>query len=131
MFFSEGQTRVYLYTEAVDMKKSFTGLYALTKHVLMEDPLSGHLFVFLNRKRTYMKVLYFDRSGFCLWAKRLERGRFHVPDGKEKHELSYTELKLILEGIELENIRRKKRFSFAKRNDFSCGSERGVLHHQA
>ncbi len=131
MFYPEGQTRVYLYSGAVDMKNSFTGLYALTKQILQEDPVSGHLFVFFNRKRDYVKVLYFDRSGFCLWSKRLERGRFHTPLPSGKHEISYTELKLILEGIEIKNIRRRKRFSLAKK-EILCGESNGeVLHHQA
>jgi len=131
MFYPEGQTRVYLYTGAVDMKNSFTGLYALTKEFLEEDPVSGHLFVFFNRRRDYVKVLYFDRSGFCLWSKRLERGRFHAPGPEGKHEVSYTELKLILEGIEIENIRRRKRFSLAEREVICGSSPAEVLRHQA
>lgn len=131
MFYPEGQTRVYLYSGAVDMKNSFTGLYALTKQVLTEDPVSGHLFVFFNRKRDYVKVLYFDRSGFCLWSKRLERGRFKTPSGESKHEVSYTELKMILEGIELKNIRRRKRFSMGEREVFSCTTSGAVIEHQA
>lgn len=76
MFFPEGQIRVHLYGQPVDMRKSFDGLYALTRHGLGQDPLSGRLFVFINRRATQMKVLYWDRTGFCLWAKRLEQGRF-------------------------------------------------------
>ena len=131
MFYPEGQMRVYLYGGAVDMRNSFTGLYALTKQVLREDPLSGQLFVFFNRNRDYVKVLYFDRSGFCLWSKRLERGRFKTPSGAGKHEVSYTELKMILEGIELKNIRRRKRFSFGEREVFSCTPNDAVLEHRA
>lgn len=76
MFFPEGQIRVHLFGRPTDMRKSFDGLYALTRNELQQDPLSGRLFVFINRRGTQIKVLYFDRSGFCLWAKRLERGRF-------------------------------------------------------
>lgn len=76
MFFPEGRIRVFLYGAPVDMRKSFDGLYALARHGLQQDPLSGHLFVFVNRRATQMKVLYFDRSGWCVWAKRLEAGRF-------------------------------------------------------
>lgn len=112
MFFPEGNTRVFFYREPVDMRKSFSGLYALTKNVLLEDPLSGHLFVFMNRSRDYVKALYFDRTGFCIWAKRLERGRFKFPSGEtDKHELTYTDLKLVLEGIEVG--KRAKRFRLA------------------
>ena len=76
MFFPEGQVRVHLYGRPVDMRKSFDGLYALTRQELGQDPMSGRLFAFINRRATQMKVLYWDRTGFCVWAKRLERGRF-------------------------------------------------------
>lgn len=76
MFFPEGQIRVHVYGRPVDMRKSYDGLYALTRQELGQDPLNGHLFVFINRRATQMKVLYWDRSGFCIWAKRLEQGRF-------------------------------------------------------
>ena len=106
MFFPEGQVRVFLYGEPVDMRKSFNGLYALTKGELKQDPLSGHLFVFVNRRGDYLKCLYFDRTGFCLWAKRLERGQFVSSWARvQTQELDWTGLKLLLEGIE---PRRKK-----------------------
>ena len=73
MFFPEGQVRVHLYGKPVDMRRSFDGLYALTRHELGQDPMSGALFVFINRRATQMKVLYWDRTGFCVWAKRLEQ----------------------------------------------------------
>jgi transposase len=111
MFYPEGQLRVFLYGNPTDMRKSYDGLSALTKHVLQEDPLSGSLFVFINRRRTQIKVLYFDRSGYCVWSKRLERGRFTHPNAGLKHALNLTQLKLLLEGIELKYIRQKKRFS--------------------
>ena len=76
MFFPEGQIRVHLYGQPVDMRKSYDGLYALTQHELRQNPMTGQLFVFINRRATQMKVLYWDRTGFCLWAKRLEQGRF-------------------------------------------------------
>jgi transposase len=101
MFFPEGRVRVFLYGEPVDMRKSFTGLYALTKGEMKQDPLSGHLFVFVNRRGDYLKCLYFDRTGFCLWAKRLERGRFVSNWARmATRELDWTGLKLLLEGIE-------------------------------
>jgi len=111
MFFPEAQVRVWLYTQPTDMRKSYDGLSALVKNTLHEDPASGHLFVFINRKRTQIKVLYFDRSGYCVWSKRLEQGRFqHRPGGTDKVILDWTQLKLILEGIELRNTRQYKRF---------------------
>ncbi|MGH7179974.1 MAG: IS66 family insertion sequence element accessory protein TnpB [Tepidisphaeraceae bacterium] len=101
MFFPEGQIRVFLYGPPTDMRKSFDGLYALVRNTLRQDPLSGHLFVFVNRRGTQVKVLYWDRSGFCVWAKRLERGRF-VGNGRTMgdQEMDWTGLKLVLEGIE-------------------------------
>lgn len=115
MFYPEGQLRVFLYGAPTDMRKSYDGLSALTKHGLGEDPLSGSLFVFLNRRRSQIKVLYFDRSGYCVWSKRLERGRFTPRNAGLKHALSLTQLKLMLEGIELKNIRQAKRFSLDER----------------
>lgn len=112
MFFPEAQVRVWLYTRATDMRKSFDGLSALVSNVLREDPTSGHLFVFINRKRTQMKVLYFDRSGYCVWTKRLERGRFQsCSSAEEKQLLSWTQLKLLLEGIDLQERRQYRRYS--------------------
>ena len=113
MFFPEAQVRVWVDTQPTDMRKSYDGLSALVKNTLHEDPASGHLFVFINRKRTQMKVLYFDRSGYCVWSKRLEQGRFQYrSSGAYKVALDWTQLKLILEGIELKNTRQYKRFQY-------------------
>jgi transposase len=101
MFFPEGHIRVWLYGEPVDMRKSFAGLYVLARHGLKQDPLNGQLFTFVNRRATQMKVLYFDRSGWCVWAKRLEAGRFIGDWSAVGHrEMNCTGLKLLLEGIE-------------------------------
>lgn len=109
MFFPEGTVRVHVYGQPVDMRKSFDGLQALVRHTLGCDPLSGALFVFINRRGTQMKVLYWDRSGFCVWAKRLEQGRF-VSDWSRvaTRTMDWTGLKLLLEGIE--SARFKRRF---------------------
>jgi transposase len=111
MFFPEGQVRVFLYGEPTDMRKSFDGLYALVKHALGCDPLSGDLYTFCNRRGTLIKVLYFDRTGFCIWAKRLEQGRF-VRDWSKHHggELDVTGLKLLLEGLERREVVAHKRY---------------------
>jgi transposase len=110
MFFPEGQIRVHLYGHPCDMRKSFTGLYALTQQGLRADPLSGDLCVFISRRATMMKVLYFDRSGFCIWAKKLEAGCF-VSDWSQvrTHEMDWTALKLMLEGIEPGRLRKRYR----------------------
>ena len=110
MFFPEGQVRVHLYGRPVDMRRSFDGLSALTSHALGQDPMSGALFVFINRRATQMKVLYWDRTGYCVWAKRLERGRF-VSDWARvaSREMDWTGLKLLLEGIEPRVVRKRYR----------------------
>jgi len=112
MFFPEGQVKVWLCTSPTDMRKSYNGLSALAKHQLQEDPLSGQLFVFINRRQTQVKVLYFDRTGYCIWSKRLVQGQFNYrsdPTGKVL--LDWMQLKLLLEGIELKNTRQYKRFN--------------------
>ena len=110
MFFPEGRVRVHLYGRPVDMRRSFDGLSALTAHALGQDPMSGALFVFINRRATQMKVLYWDRTGYCVWAKRLERGRF-VSDWTRvtNREMDWTGLKLLLEGIEPKVVRKRYR----------------------
>lgn len=112
MLFSEGQMRVWLYTEPTDMRRSFDGLSGMVKHQLKEDPLSGQLFVFINRRKTQMKVLYFDRSGYCVWSKRLVQGQFNYrPSTTGKRSLDWLQLKLLIEGIEVKKSRQFKRFS--------------------
>ena len=90
------------------MRRSFDGLYALTRHELGQDPMSGALFVFINRRATQMKVLYWDRTGFCVWAKRLEQRRF-IADWSRlaTREMDWTALKLLLEGIEVKRVHRR------------------------
>ena len=110
MFFPEGRIAVHLYGRPTDMRKSFDGLSALTRNELKEDPLSGALYVFVNRRGTQMKCLYFDRSGFCVWSKRLEAGRF-IGDWRfvRTRMMPWSELKLLIDGIE--SIKQRKRFS--------------------
>lgn len=110
MFFPEGSIAVHLYGRPVDMRRSFDGLAALTRHELNADPLSGALYVFVNRRGTQMKCLYFDRSGFCVWAKRLESGRF-ISDWRHvrSERMSWPQLKLLIDGIE--SVKQRKRFA--------------------
>ena len=114
MFFPEGRIRVFLYGQPADMRKSFDGLQALTRHAMGQDPLNGSLYVFINRRGAQIRVLYFDRSGFCVWGKRLEAGRF-ISDWRDvrTREMNWTELKLLLEGIE--PARQRKRYRHAAR----------------
>jgi len=103
--------RLFVARGATDMRKSFDTLSALVIDKVEEDPQSGHLFLFVNRRRDRLKVLWWDRSGYCLLAKRLEHGQFRVFDraeGKEgAFELSASELALVLEGIDLRGAKRR------------------------
>ena len=84
------------------MRKSFNGLVAIVRNVLVEDPLSNTLYVFANRRGTYVKGVYWDRTGFCLFAKKLERGRFVLPGCEtDAFELSEQAFRLLLDGIVL------------------------------
>lgn len=104
--------RVFVCTRPTDMRKSFDGLIAATKSVIGQDPLSGHLFVFVNSKSNYAKAIYWSRGGYCLWARRLEQGRFTRLLGKGTSvALTDTQLMMWLDGIELSHAVQKKRFS--------------------
>ena len=104
--------RVWLYRRPADMRKSYNGLSTMVKRVMRDDPLSGALYVFINRRRTQMKCLYFEDDGYCVWAKRLERGQFRVRwDGEEKARIELSTLKLIIDGVDLDSVRRYKRYS--------------------
>jgi len=97
------------------MRYGFDRLAMLAQTLLGQDPLSGHLFVFFNRRADGCKILFWDRSGFCLWYKRLEQGVFRLPPPQTKTDclqLSIAELSLILEGIDLTAVRRRKRYAY-------------------
>jgi transposase len=99
--------RILAYSEPVDLRKSIDGLVGVVKSLLEEDPLSGSLFVFVNRRGNYLKLVGWDRTGWCLFAKRLERGRFRLPAAGGKQELSVQVFQLLLDGIELGYRHRK------------------------
>jgi len=108
--------RIFVCLVAVDMRRSFDGLAALTEQVIRQDPLSGHLFVFRGRRGDRLKILYWDRDGYALWYKRLEAGLFRFPtDERDAKEISPAELGLILEGLELSSAKRQKRFALLPR----------------
>ena len=100
-------TRIYLAAGATDLRKSFEGLSDLVTHQFKEDPLSGHLYVFANRRRNRIKLLYFDGSGTCVCAKRLGKGCFAWPKTDEPGALRIlaAELTLLLSGLDLEKTR--------------------------
>jgi transposase len=103
--------RIFVATTPTNMHLSFDRLAALAREVIHQDPLSGHLFAYFNRAADRVKILYWDRSGFCLWYKRLERGIFHLPRaGAVALELEAAELMLLLDGIDLTTAARRRRF---------------------
>jgi len=123
MFFPESRVRVYLYGRPVDMRKSFDGLYAIARAAYTQDPTAGDLYVFASRSAALIKVLYFDRSGWCVWAKRLEAGRF-ITDWSRVHtrEIDCTQLKLLLEGIEPKRQLKRYRHEAAAQDRSDCNS---------
>lgn len=107
--------RVFLSTQPADMRYGFDSLAARVRQTLGQDPLSGHLFVFLNRPRNRAKILVWDRTGYWLLYRRLEEGTFRLPAHEgESLELSAAELSLILEGIDLAGATRRKRFAWPR-----------------
>lgn len=114
MFAPGSQAKIWLCTQPTDMRKSFKGLCAQVKIQLGHNPLDGQYFVFVNRRKTQMKVLYFEPSGFCLWSKKLEQGQFRItPCTAGQRALTWTDLQLILEGIEVQKSRQFKRYRHA------------------
>lgn len=105
--------QIYLATQPTDMRRSFDGLKALVELQFRGqiDPFSGHLFVFRNRRGDKVKILFWDRSGFCLYYKRLERGTFKFPQASDATvKVEAAELMLLLEGIDLSDARRRPRW---------------------
>ena len=107
--------RVFLYRVPTDMRKNFHGLIALTESALNQDPLSGSLFVFVNRRRDRMKILYWGQTGFCIWYQQLQKGTYQLPseeslEGQESIEITRSQLSLILDGIDLGSARQRMRF---------------------
>ena len=105
--------RVYLCATACDMRKSFDGLHALVRDHLELDAFAGHLFVFANRRRDRVKILYWDRDGFAVWSKRLEEGAYAMPfeeSGERRREITSQELGALLSGIDLNQAKRRKRY---------------------
>ena len=115
MFTFPGSVEVYISVPPMDMRCGFYRLAAATQEVIGKDPQSGHLFVFFNKLRNRVKVLFWDRSGYCLYYKHLERGRFHFPNYLSKDtgslRINVADFALILDGIELYGAHRRERYS--------------------
>lgn len=112
------QHRYFLYRRAVDMRKSFDGLSGVVRNELGRNPMDGEVYVFLNRQRSLVKLLVWDRSGWAIWSKRLERGSYELPRSEgDGASLSWPELVLILEGISLASVRHRRRYSAEKKTE--------------
>jgi transposase len=105
--------RYYVYVGEVDMRKSFDGLQGLVVNHLGRTGLEGDVHLFFNRRRTQVKMLVWDRSGFVIFYKRLERGQFERPSaqgGAASMPISWSDLQMVMEGIVLKSVQRRKRF---------------------
>lgn len=110
-----GSLRVFVCTQPADMRRSFDGLCGMARDIMKQDPLSGHLFLFRNRNRDRLKVLYWDRDGLAIWYKRLEKGTWQFPtdvrrSAEPSAEISAQELSLLLDGIDLRSVERRQRY---------------------
>ncbi len=106
--------RIFLCLEPADMRRSFDGLSGMVRSIIRESPTCGHLFVFRNRRRDRVKILWWDRDGYAIFYKRLEKGTFHFPvpsdrDG-QRCEVDQRDFAMILEGFEQNNLRKHRRF---------------------
>ena len=102
-------TQIFLVAGSTDLRKGINGLAAIVGSVLLQDPLSGHIFLFCNRRRTRVKVLYWDKNGYWLCLKRLEQGTFAWPSaGRDSIELTSEELSLLLGGLDLKRTKRRR-----------------------
>lgn len=105
--------KIFLATQPADMRKGFDGLKSLVEEFLEEDPLSGHLFVFRNRRGDRLKILYWDRDGLAVWYKRLEAGTFRFPAATDEGtsvEVRPSDLAMLLDGVDLASVRRRARY---------------------
>jgi transposase len=114
--------RVFLCSRPTDMRQSFDGLLGMVRQYLGQDPLSGHLFLFLNRRRDRVKILFWEPDGLVIWYKRLESGTFQKLDpaahtdqssGQAGLELTATDLALLLTGVDVTTAQRRKRYARA------------------
>jgi transposase len=115
--------RLYLATSPTDLRKSFDGLSTLVQSELGLSPLRGDLFIFLNRRATQVRILFWDRDGYCVLAKRLEQGTFRrvrTAEGGAGVEIDAGELAMLLEGIDAKHVRRRKRYKTPSNEEISA-----------
>ena len=114
MFHVPRQVKIFVALEAVDMRRGFDGLSALVQETLEQDPLSGHLFLFRNRRRDRIKILFWDGDGYVIYYKLLSRGSFEFPEPSTANspvvQIRASELSMLLDGIELKGRKRRPRY---------------------
>ena len=111
MLLQNPNVTVWLYAKPVDMRNQFDGLAALAQSKLNRSANSGELFVFINKRRTYIKILYYRSGGYCLWSKRLEQGQFQrVKSDDDKTALNWAQLQCLIEGINWQKAPQSKRY---------------------
>lgn len=103
-------TRIFLCTAPVDMRKSFDSLAGLVENVFSEDIFGGDLFVFRNREETKMKILYWERDGYVLWYKRLEKGTFKLPAVAASCQVDATSFMMLLNGVDVRQMKKQQRY---------------------
>jgi transposase len=102
MFVNLDTARIFVKPGATDMRKQQAGLSVVVQNLLNDDPFSGRFYLFCNRKRNLLKILYWENNGFCLWQKRLEKDTFPWPkNGGEAREIDKRQLRLLLEGLDI------------------------------
>ena len=108
--------RYFFYRQQADMRKGFDGLSGIVRNALQKDPLTGDIFVFINRRRNQIKLLHFEGDGFSIYHKRLERGTYEIPEGnQDQMVLRHEQLQFILQGVLLKSVRHRKRFHLEQR----------------
>ena len=108
MFVDLSQVKIFVKPGATDMRKQQAGLSVVVQNLLQADPFTGSLYLFCNRKRNLLKILYWERNGFCVWQKRLEQDTFPWPkDEAEAREIDTRQLRLLLEGLDIWRAHKK------------------------
>ena len=109
MLIPSSRVRVFVCMSSIDMRKSFTGLSGVVRSILNADPLNGHVFVFFNSRRNYVKLLWWDRTGYCIVAKKLTRGTYA---SISKGTITIAELLQVLEGVELVDRKKSRLYEY-------------------
>ncbi len=102
---------VWLYQDKVDMRKQIDGLAILVSSNMNKNPSNGEIFLFFSKRSDKIKILYWDKNGFCLWYKRLEKDSFKIPDNSEK--INYEQLRWLLDGLDINNLQGYKKLNYS------------------